>query len=110
MGPRGFAQVVTQGRRRRASQREREHRFRPIVLEARRGIEPLELGVRERVEHAVGATARRRKQRGPLADPEHEVVDVGATRIARRHAGLAENLEVHVEAVEEAVDAAVTHR
>ncbi len=69
MWPWRFTQVVTQSRRRRALQRMGEDRFRAILLQAWRGVEPVEFSVGEGKDHPVGASSGGWKKRGALADP-----------------------------------------
>jgi hypothetical protein len=75
------------------------------------GVNPhrAELGVGEGDEPPVGATSGGGRERGTLADPQDEVVDIRAPRVDRRHLGLTEDVDVHEQAIEEGVEAAIAH-
>lgn len=69
MWSRRFAQVVTQGRRRRALHGLGEYRFGAVLFEAWSGVEPFELRVGEGKEHTVGARSGGWQERRALANP-----------------------------------------
>src|SRR5262245_30569969 len=110
VGSRRFPQVVAQGWRGRALEGLGENRFRPVLLQARRRVEALQLGMGEREEHPVSPSPRARKKGGALSDAHREVVDIRRPRIQRGDATGAKDVEVHEEAVEERINPAITHR